>query len=107
LTASARINLSNHDESPPPNISGALDKVKEKEAANQTKYESYKQSLNTWFRQRGKNSATPNIQYLKEMSKGIEDMENGFYDLIDDEFKLVNLEEFWEPFTQYRARKPL
>ncbi len=99
----ARIDLDTDDGTSRPNISGDLDDAKE--AANQTKFESYRQALNTWFSQLGKKSTASNIQYLEEMSKGIEDMENGFYELQDNEFQLVDLEdeEFWQLFIEVKS----
>ena len=103
MPARARIDLDTDGETSPPNISGDLDDAKE--AANQTKFESYRQALNTWFRQLGKKSTASNIDYLNKMSEGIEEMENGFYELQDNEFQLVDLEdeELWQLFIEVKS----
>lgn len=107
------MNLGTPDETSHPNISGDPDATK---AADRARYETYKQTLKTWFRQLGEKSAAlasnpatsnlaiPTITFLNQMGQGIADMENGFYDLIDNEFELIDLEEDenWQPFKEVK-----
>jgi hypothetical protein len=75
-----------------------------KEAINRAKYESYKQDLNEWFSLLGKDTRNLNIETLEEMSKSMDAMDTGFFDLVDNEFEFIDLtKDWWGTFSDAKA----
>lgn len=69
------------DKTPTPNNAGAAHK-----GTDSITYESYKQELNKWFELLSEDTFNLPISELQDVSKGMDKLKKGLYELMDNEF---------------------